>query len=41
MIEPLLLTTVRVSTFDDKRPLTASRGFFFEREGRDEPPCGD
>jgi hypothetical protein len=34
MIEPLLLTTVRVSTFDDKRPLTASRGFFFEREGR-------
>jgi hypothetical protein len=34
MIEPLLLTTVRVSTFDDKRPLTASSGFFFEREGR-------
>jgi hypothetical protein len=34
MIEPLLLTTVRVSTFDDKRPLTASSGFFFERDGR-------
>jgi len=34
MIEPLLLTTVRVATFDDKRPLTASSGFFFERDGR-------
>ncbi len=34
MIEPLLLTTVRVSTFDDKSPLTASSGFFFERDGR-------
>jgi S1-C subfamily serine protease len=34
MIEPLLLTTVRVSTFDDKRPLTASSGFFFERGAR-------
>jgi hypothetical protein len=34
MIEPLLLTTVRVSTFDDRRPLTASSGFFFERDDR-------
>ena len=34
MIESLLLTTVRVSTFDDKRLLTASSGFFFEREDR-------
>jgi hypothetical protein len=34
MIEPLLLTTVRVSTFDGDRPLTGASGFFFEREGR-------
>jgi hypothetical protein len=34
MIEPLLLTTVRVSTFDGKRPLTGASGFFFERDGR-------
>lgn len=34
MIEPLLLTTTRVSTFDGKRPLTGASGFFFEREGR-------
>ncbi len=34
MIEPLLLTTARVSTFDGKRPLTGASGFFFEREGR-------
>ena len=34
MIEPLLLTTTRVSTFDDKRPLTGASGFFFERDGR-------
>src|SRR5579862_4088672 len=34
MIEPLLLTTVRVSTFDGKRLLTGASGFFFEREGR-------
>ncbi len=33
-IEPLLLTTARVSTFDGKRPLTGASGFFFEREGR-------
>jgi S1-C subfamily serine protease len=34
MIEPLLLTTARVSTFEGKRLLTCSSGFFFEREGR-------
>ncbi len=34
MIEPILLTTARVSTFDGKRPLTGASGFFFEREGR-------
>ena len=34
MIESVLLTTVRVSTFDGKRPLSAASGFFFEREGR-------
>ena len=34
MIEPLLLTTARVSTFDGERPLTGASGFFFEREGR-------
>ena len=34
MIEPLLLTTARVSTFDGDRPLTGASGFFFEREGR-------
>jgi hypothetical protein len=34
MIEPLLLTTTRVSTFDGNRPLTGASGFFFEREGR-------
>lgn len=34
MIEPLLLTTTRVSTFDGKRPLTGASGFFFERGGR-------
>jgi hypothetical protein len=34
MIEPLLLTTARVSTFDGNRPLTGASGFFFEREGR-------
>lgn len=34
MIEPLLLTTTRVSTFDCKRPLTGASGFFFERDGR-------
>ena len=34
MIEPLLLTTTRVSTFDNSRALTGATGFFFEREGR-------
>ena len=34
MIEPLLLTTARVSTFDGTRPLTGASGFFFERDGR-------
>src|ERR1019366_9495382 len=34
MIEPLLLTTARVSSFDGERPLTSASGFFFEREGR-------
>jgi hypothetical protein len=34
MIEPLLLTTTRVSTFDGNRPLTDASGFFFEREDR-------
>ena len=34
MIEPLLLTTARVSTFDGQRPLTGASGFFFERGGR-------
>lgn len=34
MIEPLLLTTTRVSTFDDRRTLTSATGFFFERNDR-------
>lgn len=34
MIEPLLLTAARVSTFDGNRPLTGASGFFFEREDR-------
>jgi S1-C subfamily serine protease len=34
MIEPLLLTTTRVSTFAGKSPLTGASGFFFERGGR-------
>src|SRR5882672_12058264 len=34
MIESLLLTTARVSTFDGKRPLTGASGFFFERDDR-------
>jgi len=33
MIEPLFLTTARVSTFDGDRLLTGASGFFFEREG--------
>jgi S1-C subfamily serine protease len=34
MLEPLLLTTTRVSTFDNKRALTGATGFFFERGDR-------
>jgi S1-C subfamily serine protease len=34
MIEPLLLTTANVTTFDNNRLLTAASGFFFEREER-------
>ena len=34
MIEPLLLTTTRVSTFDGRRALTGATGFFFERDER-------
>lgn len=34
MIESLLLTTTRVSTFLDKRGLTSASGFFFERDTR-------
>ena len=34
MIEPLLLTTTRVSTFNGDSPLTQATGFFFEREER-------
>ena len=34
MIEPLLLTTTRISTFDIDRPLTSASGFFFERDAR-------
>ena len=34
MIEPLLLTTARVLTFEGKRGLTNATGFFFERDDR-------
>lgn len=34
MIDPLLLSVARVSTFLEGRSLTAATGFFFEREGR-------
>ena len=34
MIESILLTTARVSTFDGDRALTGASGFFFERDGR-------
>src|SRR5687767_14974303 len=34
MIEPLLLTTAQVSTFDGTRLLTKASGFFFERDER-------
>ncbi len=34
MIESLLLTSARVSTFEQQRPLTNASGFYFERDGR-------
>ena len=34
MIEPLLLTTTQITTFDVNRRLSNATGFFFEREGR-------
>jgi S1-C subfamily serine protease len=34
MIESLLLTTTRVTTFDGERVLTGASGFFFERDKR-------
>jgi hypothetical protein len=34
MIEPLLLTTARVSTFFGRQLLTGASGFFFERDDR-------
>lgn len=34
MIEPLLLTAARISTFDQQTPLTNASGFFFERGHR-------
>ena len=34
MIETILLTTTRVSTFDGERALTGASGFFFERDER-------
>jgi S1-C subfamily serine protease len=34
MIESILLTATRISTFDLQHPLTNATGFFFEREGR-------
>jgi S1-C subfamily serine protease len=34
VIEPLLLTTARVSTFFGRQPLTGASGFFFERDER-------
>jgi len=34
MIEPLLLTTTQISTFDVDRQLSQATGFFFERDGK-------
>ncbi len=34
MIEPVLLTSARILTFDTERLLTNASGFFFERDGR-------
>jgi hypothetical protein len=33
-IEPILLTTVRIGTFDGEKPMTNASGFFFERDER-------
>lgn len=33
MIEPLLLTTTQITTFDSGRRLSRATGFFFERDG--------
>ena len=34
MIEPLLLTSARLMTFEQQKPLTNASGFFFERDDR-------
>lgn len=34
MVEPILLTSTRVSTFAGTQSLTTASGFFFERDGR-------
>ena len=34
MIESILLSTGRISTFQQQQPLTHATGFFFERDGR-------
>ena len=34
MIESILLSSVRIGTFDGRRPLTNASGFFFARNGR-------
>ncbi len=34
MIEPLLMTSVRVTTFAGASPMTGASGFFFRRDGR-------
>jgi hypothetical protein len=41
LIEPLLLTTTRVTTFDGKRLLTGASGFFFDRDGQLIEPWAD
>jgi len=35
MIESILLTATRISTFHLQQPLTNASGFFFARDGRD------
>src|ERR1041385_5882318 len=34
MVESILLTAARISTFEGERPLTNASGFFFERDQR-------